>query len=232
VKDPEDRKGILGWFASNHVAANLLMFLIIISGLLAIFSTKLEVFPELSLDMINITVPYRGASPADVEEGVCLRVEEAIVAVEGVKRIRSSAGEGAGLTIVEVEEYADTTEVLDDVKAEIDTIITFPEETEKPIISELKSRPKVISVVVSGDISEKTLKELVDQIREDLTAMDNISQVSVAGVPPYEISIEVSEEDLRRYNLSFDGIKSSRQLIARRPCRFSQDIRRRDSGSH
>jgi multidrug efflux pump subunit AcrB len=206
VKDPEDRKGILGWFASNHVAANLLMFLIIISGLLAIFSTKLEVFPELSLDMINITVPYRGASPADVEEGVCLRVEEAIVAVEGVKRIRSSAGEGAGLTIVEVEEYADTTEVLDDVKAEIDTIITFPEETEKPIISELKSRPKVISVVVSGDISEKTLKELVDQIREDLTAMDNISQVSVAGVPPYEISIEVSEEDLRRYNLSFDQV--------------------------
>jgi len=206
VKDPEERKGILGWFASNHVAANLLMFLIIVSGLLAISSAKIEVFPELSLDMISITVPYRGASPADVEEGVCLRVEEAIAAADGVKRMTSSAAEGAGLTIVEVEEYADATEVLDDVKAEIDTIITFPKETEKPIISELKSRPKVISIVVSGDISKKALKKLANQIRDDLTAMDNISQVGVAGVPPYEISIEVSEESLRRYNLSFDQI--------------------------
>ncbi|NOR66162.1 MAG: hypothetical protein GQ528_02250, partial [Woeseiaceae bacterium] len=88
------------------------MFLIIVTGLMAIFSVKMEVFPELSLDMINITVPYRGASPADVEEGVCFRVEEAIAGVEGVKRMTSSAAEGAGLTIVEVEEYADATQVL------------------------------------------------------------------------------------------------------------------------
>ena len=206
MKDPEERKGVLGWFASNHVAANLLMFLIIASGLLAIFSSKLEVFPELSLDMINITVPYRGASPEDVEEGVCVRVEERVAAVEGVKRITSSAGEGAGLSIIEVEEYADTTEVLDNVKAEIDTIITFPKETEKPVISELKSRPKVITIVVCGDVLEKTLRELADQVRDDLTAKENISQVSIKGVRPYEISIEVSEENLRRYNLSFDQI--------------------------
>jgi multidrug efflux pump subunit AcrB len=206
VKEPEERKGVLGWFASNHVAANLLMLLIIASGLLAIFSSKLEVFPELSLDMINITVPYRGASPEDVEEGVCLRVEESVAAVEGVKQITSSAGEGAGLSIIEVDEYADTTEVLDDVKAQIGTIITFPKETEKPVISELKSRPKVISIVVCGDVLEKTLRELADQIRNDLTAMENISQVKIAGVRPYEISIEVSEENLRRYNLSFDQV--------------------------
>ena len=206
MKDSEEKKGVLGWFATNHVAANLLMFLIIVTGLMAIFSVKMEVFPELSLDMINITVPYRGASPADVEEGVCLRVEEAIAGVEGVKRMTSSAAEGAGLTIVEVEEYADVTQVLDDIKAEIDTIITFPTETEKPIISEIKSRPKVISIVVHGDIPEKVLKKLADQIRDDLTARSNISQVIVAGVRPYEISIEVSEENLRRYNLSFDQV--------------------------
>jgi len=206
VKDSEEKKGVLDWFASNHVAANLLMFLIIAAGLMAIFSVKMEVFPELSLDMINVTVPYRGASPADVEEGVCLRVEEAIAGVEGVKRMTSSAAEGAGLTIVEVEEYADATQVLDDVKAQVDTIITFPAETEKPVISELKSRPKVISIVVHGDIPEKVLRKLADQIRDDLTAKDNISQVTVAGVRPYEISIEVSEENLRRYNLSFDQV--------------------------
>jgi len=209
VKDSKDRKGVLAWFAANHVAANLLMVLILVAGLLAIVNAKLEVFPEFSLDMINVAVPYRGASPEDVEEGVCLRVEEAIAAVEGIKRINSSAAEGAGFTIVEVEEYADPTEVLDDVKAEVDTIITFPQETEKPIISEVKSRHKVITVAVYGDVSEKTLRILAEQIRDDLTARDNISQVGIAGVRPYEISIEVSEENLRRYNLSFDQVSKA-----------------------
>ncbi len=88
MKDSTKKRGLLGWFATNHVAANLLMFLIIATGLLTIFSTKIEVFPEFSLDMITISVPYRGASPSDVEEGVCLRVEEAIAAVDGIKRIR------------------------------------------------------------------------------------------------------------------------------------------------
>ena len=206
MKDSEYKKGILGWFASNHVAANLLMLLIMASGLLAAFTAKMEVFPELSLGMINIMVPYRGASPADVEEGVCLRVEEAIAAVDGIKRITSTASEGIGSTLVEVDEYADTQEVLDDIKVEIDTIITFPKETEKPIITELKTRHKVISIVINGEVSEKTLKRMAEKIRDDLTAMGNISQVSIAGVRPYEISIEVSEENLRRYNLSFDDV--------------------------
>jgi len=182
------------------------MFLIIISGLLTIFTIKMEVFPECSVGTIRIMVPYRGATPSDVEEGVCVRLEEAIAAVDGIKRITSSAAEGAGVTLVEVEEYADVTEVLDDVKAEIDRIITFPEETEKPVITELKTRHPVITVVVYGSVSEKTLKKLADQIRDELTAKDNISQVSVAGVRSYEISIEVSEETLRRYGLSFTQV--------------------------
>ncbi len=206
MKDLTEKRGLLGWFATNHVAANLLMFLIITAGLLAVFTAKMEVFPELSLDMINVIVPYRGASPADVEEGVCLRVEEAVAGVDGIKRMTSTAGEGAGSILIEVEEYADAKEVLDDIKAEIDTIITFPKETEKPIITELKTRHKVISIVVCGDVTEKTLRKMAEQIRDDLTAMNNISQVSISGVRPYEISIEVSEENLRRYNLSFEKI--------------------------
>lgn len=209
MKELKEKKGLLAWFASNHVPANLLMLLVMAAGLLAVLDAKLEVFPEFSLDMITIGVPYRGASPADVEEGVCMRVEEAIAAVDGIKRMTSIAGEGGGSTWVEVEEYADTTEVLDDVKAEVDTIITFPKETEKPIISEIKTKHKVISIVVYGDVSEKTLRVLADEIRDDLTAMENITQVSIAGVRPYEISIEVSEEDLRRYNLSFDQLSDA-----------------------
>lgn len=201
-----DKSGVLAWFASNHVAANLLMFLIIAAGLLALSDAKYEVFPELSLDSINVTVPYRGASPEDVEDGVLLRVEEAIAGVDGIKRMTSTATEGAGNTLVEVEEYADVTEVLDDVKAEIDTIITFPQETEKPIIAELTSRLKVITVVVYGDVTEKALTAQAERIRDDLTALDQISTATISGVKPYEISIEVSEESLRRYNLSFDQV--------------------------
>ena len=206
MEDSKEKKGLLKWFASNHVAANLLMFLIISAGLLTIFTMKVEFFPEFALDVITVSVPYLGASPTDVEEGVVLRVEEAIGAVDGIKRLTASAAEGAGMVFVEVAEYADTKEVLDDIKAEVDRIITFPKETEKPIITEITSRYEVITIVLYGDVSEKTLKKLADRIRDDLTVMENISQVDVAGVRPYEISIEVSEENLRRYGLSFDRI--------------------------
>ncbi len=206
MEEVREKSGLLGWFASNHVAANLLMILIISAGLLTILTIKVEFFPEMSLDMVTVTVPYLGATPSDVEEGVVMRVEEAIAAVDGIKRITASAAEGAGLVLVEVEEYADVKEVLDDIKAEVDRIITFPEETEKPIITEVMTRYEVITIVLYGDVSEKTLKILADQIRDDLTALQNISQVDVAGVRPYEISIEVSEKTLRRYGLSFDEV--------------------------
>ncbi|MHC4395514.1 MAG: efflux RND transporter permease subunit [Planctomycetota bacterium] len=206
MKDSKEKKGLLSWFASNHVAANLLMFLIISAGLLTIFTMKVEFFPEFTLDIITVSVPYLGASPTDVEEGVVLRVEEAIAAVDGIKRLTASAAEGAGIISVEVEEYADTKEVLDDIKAEVDRIITFPKETEKPIIAEITNRYEVITIVLYGNVSEKTLKKLADRVRDDLTALGNISQVDVAGVRPYEISIEVSEENLRRYGQSFDHV--------------------------
>jgi len=206
VEETKEKKGILGWFATNHVAANLLMFLIIISGFLTIFSTKLEIFPHLSLDTITITVPYLGAPPADVEQGVNIRIEEAIAGVEGIKRMTSYANEGSGMVVVEVSEYADTSTVLDDIKAQVGQIITFPEETEKPIISEIKTIDPVITIVVYGDVSEKVLRELASTVRDDLTSMEIISQVAIAGVRPYEISIEVSEKTLRRYGLSFDRV--------------------------
>jgi len=126
--------------------------------------------------------------------------------VEGIKRMTSTAAEGMGSTLVEVEEYADVKEVLDDVKAEIDTIITFPKETEKPIISELKTSFKVISIVLYGDVSEQTLRTLADRIRNEITDKKNITHATISGIRPYEISIEVSEENLRRYNLSFEKV--------------------------
>ena len=198
--------GPLAWFAGNHVAANLLMIFILAAGMLTLMTIKVEVFPETNQDMIKISVPYLGASPDEVEQGVCLRVEEAIAGVDGIKKINSVAAEGMGSIVAEIEEFADSKVVLDDIKAEVDRIETFPQETEKPIITEVTNRFQVISIAIYGNATERTLKNLADQMRDDLTGMDNISQVDISGVRRYEISIEIAEETLRRYGLTFDQI--------------------------
>ena len=204
-----DKKGPLAWFAQNHVAANLLMLLIIVGGIISLKTNTVEMFPEMSVDMITIQVPYLGATPAEAEEAVCLRVEEAIAGLDGIKRIRSIGMEGMGTIVAELEEFADNREVLDDIKAKIDQITTFPKETEEPIIREETIRNHVITMVLYGDVPEASLKEMAEQVRDDLTAMPNISQVDIAGVRRYEISVEVSEENLRRYGLSLSDVSTA-----------------------
>lgn len=199
-------KGAIDWFARNSVAANLLMVLIMAGGLFTVFTVKREVFPEFSLDMISVRVPYRGAAPEEVEEGVCIRIEEAIQGLDGIKRITSTANEGAGSVMIELEADADVRKVLDEVKGRVDAIETFPEETEKPIIQELTNRQQVINVAVHGTVDEVSLKALAERTRDELSALPGITQVELANARPYEISIEVSETRLRRHGLTFDEV--------------------------
>ena len=199
-------KGPIDWFARNSVAANLLMLLIMAGGLFTVATIKREVFPEFSLDMITVQVSYRGAAPEEVEEGVCVRVEEAIQGVDGIKRVTSIASEGSGMVQIELEAGADVRKVLDDIKSRVDAIETFPEETEKPIIQEVTNRQQVINVAVHGQVDEVSLKALVERVRDDLSALPDITQVELANARPYEISIEVSETQLRRHGLTFDDV--------------------------
>ena len=194
------------WFARNGVAANLMMVLIVFGGFLTISTLKQEVMPEFSLDMITVSVEYLGAAPEEVEEAVCTRLEEAIQGLDGIKRITSTASEGRGKVVVELELGADTRKVVDDVKSRVDAIITFPEQTEKPVIQEITSRRQVIDIALWGDADETTLKFLADQARDELTAIPGISQVELANARPYEISIEVSERDLRQHGLTFSQV--------------------------
>jgi len=202
-------RGPLAFMASNHVAANILMLFLLVGGVFALWKLPVQVFPDLPTQMITVRVPYLGAAPAEVEEGVCMRVEEAIAGVEGIDRIRSIAQEGMGTVIAELKDGADPRRVLDDIKAEVDRIETFPEQTEKPVISEVLSRTQVINLVVHGAVPESTIKTLAEQIRDDLTAMDAISQVEISGVRRFEIDIEVSEDTLRRYDLSFEQVAAA-----------------------
>ncbi len=213
MADVAEKKGLVGWFAGHHVAANMLMIFVLLVGGLSLASMVLEVFPEFSIDTITISVVYPGATPAETEEGVAIRIEEAIAAVEGIKKIRSTAAEGACAVVVELDDDADGRRVLDDVKAAVDRIDTFPEEIEQPVIAEVVSRREVVSVAVFGDASAKTLAAIADRVRDDLNGTAAISQAEVQGLPPYEISIEVSESDLRRWGLSFaqvaDAVRGS-----------------------
>lgn len=198
--------GIIRWFANNHVAANLLMLIIAVAGVVSALTIKQEVFPELTMDIITIQVPYLGATPGEVEEAVCVRVEEQIQGVDGIKKITSTASEGMGMIMVELNRNVDIRKALDDIKAEVDRIITFPAETEKPIISQVERKNQVIDLVIYGDATEATLKILAEKTRDDLLALPDITYVTLGGVRPYEISIEVSEENLQAYGLTLNMV--------------------------
>jgi len=197
------------WFAANHVVANLLMAFIVAAGILTIPTITKEVFPEFDLDIISVSVRYLGAAPEEVEEGVCIKVEEAIQDLEGIKRLESTASEGVGAVMVELEPGNDSREILNDIKARVDAIETFPVETEKPVISELTNRRQVIDIAVHGHVDETSLKALGERVRDELTAIKGISQVELVSARPYEISIEVSEADLRRHGLTFNFVANA-----------------------
>ncbi|MYN67550.1 MAG: efflux RND transporter permease subunit [Acidobacteria bacterium] len=198
--------GGISWFARNPVAANLMMVFIIVSGLIATTTVREEVMPELELDWISIQVPYLGAAPAEVEEGVVIRIEEAIQGIDGIKEIQSTASEGSASVMVELELGADPRRVVDEVKNNVDAITTFPIETEKPIIREMIARSRVTDISISGPTDIFALKALAEGVRDELTAMPEITQVDVVSAPPYEISIEVSEVALRRHGMTFDQV--------------------------
>ncbi|MFQ5466285.1 MAG: efflux RND transporter permease subunit, partial [Thermodesulfobacteriota bacterium] len=199
-------RGAVRWMAGNGVAANLLMMIFIVGGILMGYTVKQEIFPEILLDKVMVTVPYPGAGPEEVEEGIVLKIEESISGISGVKEVRSVASEGAGVVTAEVLPGEDTDQVMQDIKAEVDRITTFPREAERPVITKLVNRIDVISVVVYGDIPERSLREYAEEINDDLLAMPEITQAALAGVRPYEISIEVPEENLRGYGLTLDAI--------------------------
>jgi len=197
------------WMARNHVAANLLMIIVMVAGVLGVMRMKKETFPEIDLDMIQVQVPYLGASPEDVEDGVVRRIEERLNGLEGVRKISATAAEGMAMVNVELELGADGEQVLDDIKNEIDRIDTFPIETETPIIKEVMRRNRVIDIVVFGDVSERALKVAAERVRDDLRSSPAVSQVELVGVRVDEIGIEVSKSVLREHQLTLDGIAAT-----------------------
>jgi len=198
--------GAIRWMAENHVAANLLMAVLIIGGLMKGPEITQEVFPEVDLDRVQVSVAYPGAGPEEVEEGIILKLEESLTGLDGIKQLKASANEGAGVVTAEVYPESDVDEVLQDIRSEVDRITTFPEDAEQAVVSKMLRRREVISLVVFGDVPERTLREQAENLKDELLALPNITQVDLSGVRPFEIAVEISQENLRRYGLTLEQV--------------------------
>ena len=197
---------VIAWFATNHVAANLLMGFAVLAGLAAMTRMPVTVFPDIEIPFVMVNVVYLGAAPEEVESGVCLRIEEALDGVTGIKQLITFADEGICNAQIELFYDVDLTAAQNEIESRINAIDTFPAETERPIVQFVEYSSLVMEVAVTGPRDERTLKELGRRVRDDLRREPGITNVVLANTRPYEISVEVSELSLLRNDLTFDEV--------------------------
>jgi multidrug efflux pump subunit AcrB len=202
-------RGLIAWFAHNTVASNILMLMICGAGLMAIPRLKVEVFPEFSPKLIQIAVPYPGAAPEEVEEGICRKIEEQLEGLPGLRKLTSSAAEGVGAVTVEVEPDESVQRILSEVRSRVDAIQSWPQDAERSVVQEVWPRAQVINVAISGDVPEEVLRGATERLRDGILGLPMITQVDLAAARPYEVSIEVSELNLRRYDLTLGEVAAA-----------------------
>ena len=203
---------MIAWFTKNHVAANLLMISIVFIGVVSLTTRiPLEVFPTIDLDIVSINSNLPGSTPSEIEQGITIRIEESISDLEGIKAISSRSREGSSSVSVELLSGYDSQVLLNEIKNRVDAINTFPVDIEKPLISKSIRRREVISVVVSGDVTESELRQVSEQVRDEIIDLDGITQVFLENVRPFEIAIEVNQNIMREYSITIDEISRGNQ---------------------
>ncbi|MEM6642652.1 MAG: efflux RND transporter permease subunit [Bacteroidota bacterium] len=205
-------KNLVAYFVKYPILANILIALTLIWGVVSIVNTKKSFFPTRADKNINVATSYLGASPTEIEEGITIKIEEAINAISGIDEIISTSSENTSyVTIVTLDNY-DIDEVYTEIKNAVDGISSFPVSAEKPVIYKSKQQSTAQWLAITGDVDLKTLKKFAEEIEDELIRFESISQVNPTGFPPREISVEVSEADLLRYNLTFDDVSNAVRL--------------------
>jgi len=202
-------KGLIGWFARNPVAANLIMVLVFFSGALSLLSMSKEMFPRSETSMISIGAPYPGAAPVEVEKGVILPMESALEGLQGIKKITSAADRDYARLYLEIEENAEINEVMSQVENRIDGITNLPDDLEKPTVKRVERNLWAMGVAIYGEMSELEKKVLGDEIYDELLALPEVKELGLWGAGTYEISIEVRENRLRELNLTLAEVASA-----------------------
>lgn len=225
-KNTTSEKGLIAFFASNSVAANLMMFFIIVMGLVSYFTIQRQMFPNIEINYINVNATYLGASPQEIEESILIKIEESLKDVTEIKKLVGRAYRGSGSVSLEIYPDEKLTDVLDKVKARVDSIATFPGAMEPVQVSQAEFQQEVVDIALVGDIPLTELKPLSRQIEKELLELDNISLVEVSS-PDDEIGIEILPNVLRKYNLTLDDVSAA---IRRHSANFSAGQIRTDSG--
>ncbi|WP_447968996.1 efflux RND transporter permease subunit [Nitrospira sp. M1] len=198
--------GPLAWMVHNRVTPNLLMLLLLCGGLLMTTQIKQEVFPEFEQDTVTILVPFPGASPQEVEQGVILAIEEAVQNLDGIEEVLSTASEDQATVVVELLGNSDNQKIYQDIQQVIGRIITFPEDAEEPQFSLDTHRREVLTLQLYGDVSEWDLREAAEQVRDRLLQEPEVTQIELLGARAFEIHIEISQENLRSYGLTLEKV--------------------------
>jgi multidrug efflux pump subunit AcrB len=201
-----EQRGAIAWMAGNSVAANLFMAVLLVGGLIMAKNIKQEVFPEFTIDSVTISVPYPSASPAEVERGIVLAVEEAVQGLDNVDEVRSTASEGRAVITVDMVEGGDLQKLSQDIQNEVDGIDTFPDEAEEPTVAITSRKRDVISMAVYGEQSDWVLRQTAEDIRDRFIQDPDITQVDLGAIRDFEIAVDVPQETLRRYDLTLNRI--------------------------
>ncbi len=202
-------RGMIHWFVENPIAANLLMLAMIIGGVTGYQKIDKEVFPATTRNFVYVTMNYPGAAPTEVEQQIVIRIEEAVADLPGVFKIRSDSNQGSGKVSIEVVDGFDVKEILNDVKSRVDSINTFPVSAERPIISYGFNRVQLMFFTLYGDVDPALIKATAYKIRDEMSVLAGISTVNIIGLKRDELGIEISEIDLRRYDLTFDQVANA-----------------------
>jgi hydrophobic/amphiphilic exporter-1 (mainly G- bacteria), HAE1 family len=204
-------KSIIRWGVLNDKAMNVIVMAMALVGAYCFFQMRRETFPQFELEVIMVEVPYPGATPDDVESGICQKIEESIRAVEGIKKVTSIAREGAGFVLVELRQDAETQRALDEIDREVRRIPSFPELAEAPVVTQIVFRDAAIRVAILGPdesdpSSERRLRDVAERVRSDLLGLGTVSTAEILGEKPFQIDVEIREEVLRQHGLSLQQV--------------------------
>ena len=205
----QEPSGPIAYMAGNSIAANLLMWTIIAAGLVSLTGLEREAWPTVPFYHVEVSMPYPGATPEEVEESIIAKIEDQVSGLDDVKAVKSVAAPGMASVRIQMDSRTDMAEALDDIESAVNRIQSFPASAERPQFREMTNRQSMMRLIVYGDVPERSLKELAYQIEDELTMLPSVSQVEVSGVRKYEISIEVPLHRLRALGLTLPDIANT-----------------------
>ena len=200
---------MIAWFARHPTAANLLVVVLVFMGITSLPKLQRETFPDFTPLEVEVRVPYPGASAEDVEEGICLPLEDAIDGINDVEEVRCDAREGLGAVVVKMHEGADFARFLDDVKTEAEAIDSFPEQAETPVITQLGRTDKVVAIGVTGPMAAPDLKAYAEQLKTRLQLLPEVSMVEVQGFSQHQLRVSIPAQILRQYSISMEDVANA-----------------------